>query len=246
MIIDSHTHIDAAGYWVDPPEALLPLLDEAGVDRAVVMTYRDAVGPGDPATLYIVDAVRRYPDRLIGYVRLNPHAVGALDALDEALTAHRLKGVKLHPISYVRFPYDEATLRVLRRAAEYRAPVLFHTGDEAMALPQEVAEAAVRCPQTTVIMGHTGGYFHCRAAIEAARQLPNVLLDTSAMPYPPVVRQAVAAVGAGRVLYASDGPGCVPRLEVEKVRLAGLSSREETLILGENIARLLAEVRHDR
>ena len=38
------------------------------------MTYRDATGPDDPATLYIHDAVRRYPDRLIGYVRINPNA----------------------------------------------------------------------------------------------------------------------------------------------------------------------------
>ena len=29
------------------------LMDEAGVDQAVVMTYRDAVGPDDPATLYL-------------------------------------------------------------------------------------------------------------------------------------------------------------------------------------------------
>jgi hypothetical protein len=27
---------DGAGYWVDPPEALLPLMDEAGVVKAIV------------------------------------------------------------------------------------------------------------------------------------------------------------------------------------------------------------------
>ena len=34
VIIDSHTHIDEAGFWVDPPEAILRLMDEAGIDRA--------------------------------------------------------------------------------------------------------------------------------------------------------------------------------------------------------------------
>jgi len=58
---------------MDPPEALLPLMDEAGVDRAVIMTYRDATGPDDPSTLYIQEAVKRYPERLIGYVRINPN-----------------------------------------------------------------------------------------------------------------------------------------------------------------------------
>ena len=65
MIIDSHTHVDEveAWGWIDPPEVLLPLLDEAGIDQAIIMTYRDAVGPDDPATNYIFNAVTRYPDQ---------------------------------------------------------------------------------------------------------------------------------------------------------------------------------------
>ena len=84
MIIDSHTHVDevAALGWFDPPEVLLPLLDEADIDQAVIMSYRDATGPDDPATAYILDAIARYPNRLIGYVRLNAEAPNALAALD--------------------------------------------------------------------------------------------------------------------------------------------------------------------
>ena len=63
------------------------------------------------------------------------------------------------------------------------------------------------------------------------------------MPYPAKIREAVERVGAERVLYASDGPACSPRLEVEKVRLAGLEPDDERLVLGENAARLLAAVR---
>ena len=56
MIIDSHTHVDEveAWGWFDPPEVLLPLLDEPGIDQAVIMTYRDAIGPDDPATAYLL------------------------------------------------------------------------------------------------------------------------------------------------------------------------------------------------
>ena len=66
------------------------------------------------------------------------------------------------------------------------------------------------CPQATVILGHMGGFYHCQAAIQAAQDLPNVLLDTSAMPYPEMIRRAVETIGAERVLFGSDGPGCVP------------------------------------
>jgi predicted TIM-barrel fold metal-dependent hydrolase len=247
MIIDSHTHVDEveAWGWIDPPEVLLPLLDEAGIDKAVIMTYRDATGPDDPATAYILEAIGRYPDRLIGYVRLNAEVPAALAALDRALGQDGLKGLKLHTVSYVGFPYGESTLRLMRRAAAYNAPVLFHSGDEALALPQELAEAARLCPETIVILGHMGGFYHCEAAIQAAQDLPNILLDTSAMPYPEMIRRAVEIVGADRVLFGSDGPGCVPALEIEKVRLAGLSAADEALVLGDNIQRILDGVRHD-
>jgi predicted TIM-barrel fold metal-dependent hydrolase len=88
-----------------------------------------------------------------------------------------------------------------------------------------------------------GGYFHVDEAIEAAERCPNLLLETSAMPYPAKIREAVGRVGAARVLYASDGPACSPRIEVEKVRLASLDRADERLVLGENAAALLDGVR---
>jgi len=245
-IIDSHTHVDLveAWGWMDPPEAILALMDEASISQAVIMTYRDAVGPDDPATLYIREAVLRYPERLIGYVRINPNAAGALEALDQAIGDFRMKGLKLHPVSYVGFPYHEPTLRLMRRAAQYHLPVLFHTGDEALALPEEVGEAARLCPETTVILGHMGGYYHYEAALQVGKALPNVMVDTSAIPYPWIVRRAVEVMGAERVLYASDGPGCLPALEIEKIHLAGLSASDEEQVFSGNIRRVLEAVRH--
>ncbi len=156
----------------------------------------------------------------------------------------KFKGLKLHPVSYVGFPYGEPTLQMLRRAAQYHAPVLFHTGDESLALPEEVAEAARLVPEATVIMAHLGGYYHNYGLIKNIARLPNVMVDTSACPYPWIIRQAVDAFGPERVLYASDGPGCPPILDVAKVRLAGLTPEEEDLVFSGNILRLLSEVRH--
>jgi hypothetical protein len=247
VIIDSHTHVDLveAWGWMDPPELMLELMDEAEVDQAIIMTYRDAIGPDDPATLYVQDAVKKYPERLIGYVRINPNAPGAIEALDQAIGDYKMKGLKLHPVSYVGFPYGEPTLRLMQRAAQYNAPVLFHTGDEALALPEQVAEAARLVPEAKVIMAHLGGYYHHEAVLEIADTLPNVLVDTSASPYPWMIKRAVGAFGVERVLYASDGPGCPPTLEVEKVRLSGLTPAEQELVFAGNIQRILDGVRHE-
>ncbi len=111
-----------------------------------------------------------------------------------------------------------------------------------MTTPLAIARAAVACPEATIILGHMGGYFHVDEAIEAAERLPNLVLETSAMPYPDKIRQAVERLGPERVIYASDGPACSPRIEVEKVRLAGLDAEAERLVLGENARRLLEAV----
>ncbi|UNC93518.1 hypothetical protein [Candidatus Contubernalis alkaliaceticus] len=45
-IIDSHTHVDESNIygWMDPPEQLIELMDEAGIESAVIMTYADVPG----------------------------------------------------------------------------------------------------------------------------------------------------------------------------------------------------------
>jgi uncharacterized protein len=241
MIIDSHTHADEAPAlgWIDPPEALLRLMDEAGIDKAVVMTYVDA---RDQAPIdYISRAVARHPDRLIGYARIHPGSERAEELLELAVRDRGFKGLKLHPVSNLAHPADQATHRLMRKAAELHVPVLFHCGDEPYTTPFELEYSAAAVPDAAVIFGHMGGYFHADQAIQVARRRPNVYLETSAMPRPTMIRQAIDAVGADRVLFASDGPGCDPRLEVYKVERAGVSERERELLFSENILRLWGE-----
>jgi predicted TIM-barrel fold metal-dependent hydrolase len=243
MIIDSHTHADEAptSGWLDPPEAMLKLMDEAGIDKAVIMTYVDA--RDEEPIDYISDSVARYPDRLVGYARIHPAAGRAEELLEMAVTGRGFQGLKLHPVSNLSHPADEATHRIVRKAAGLRVPVLFHCGDEPYTTPFELEHCAVAVPEAAVIFGHMGGYFHCGQAIQVAERRPNVYLETSAMPRPAMIRQAIDTVGAERVLFASDGPGCDPRLEIYKVERAGLSERERELIFSENILRLWAEGR---
>jgi uncharacterized protein len=248
VIIDSHAHVDevpALG-WMDPPEALIAQLDDAGIDRAVVMTYTDAPAINPRAVEYLAEQIARFPDRLVGYVRLHPwYEREAHDLLDRAIREYGMKGLKLHPVGSLAHPASEASLHLIRQAAGYHAPVLFHCGDEALSTPLQIAQAAEQVPEATVILGHMGGYFHVEEAIETAVRLPNLYLETSAMPYPHLIRRAVDAVGPTRVLFASDGPGCSPRLELHKLKLAGLTDQERELVCAGNIQRLLDRVRHD-
>jgi uncharacterized protein len=241
MIIDSHTHAEEASAqgWIDPPEAILTLMGEAGIDRAVIMTYVDA--RDEEPIDYIAAAIEKYPDRLIGYARIHPAAGRAEELLELSVTRHGFKGLKLHPVSNLSHPAGEPTHRLMRKAAALGLPTLFHCGDEPYTTPFELEHSAAAVPEAAVIFGHMGGYFHVEEAIEVARRRANVYLETSAMPRPALIRRAIDAIGPDRVLFASDGPGCDPRLEVYKVERAGLTAGEKELVFAGNISRIWKE-----
>ncbi|MDB5076274.1 MAG: hypothetical protein JWO42_2453 [Chloroflexi bacterium] len=247
QIFDAHTHVDESESlgWFDPPEKIIGLMDEAGIAQAVIMGYHDCPGAPVDAIAYVAAAVERYPDRLVALARLNPRfGATAEDLLVEAITRYGMKGLKLHPVSCGMHPANPMTVRLIRRAAQFGAPTLFHCGDEDYTLPFEIAGAAEACPEASIILGHMGGYYHVDDAIAVARRYSNIYLETSAMPYPERIKEAVEAIGAERVLFGSDGPGCNPWLELQKVRQAGLTVEQETLVCGENLRQLLAAVRH--
>jgi predicted TIM-barrel fold metal-dependent hydrolase len=244
MIIDAHLHVDdvpALGWKLEAADCVRRM-DEAGIELGVVMTIVDAPEVNPDAIDLIAEACAAFPGRLEAFARIHPwYGEQALELLERAF-ALGFKGLKLHPVTTIAHPAGEETLALIRAAAAHGAPTLFHCGDEPLTTPLAIARAAEVCPEASIILGHMGGYFHVDEAIETAERYPNLLLETSAMPYPAKVHEAVERLGPERVLYASDGPACSPRIEVEKVRLAGLDLDGERLVLGENARQMLDAV----
>ena len=246
-VIDSHAHVDEyeAFGWFDPPEVLIGLLDEAGIEQAVVMTYADAPVLKPDALRYLHDACRKYPDRLVPYARINPHAANAAALLEEAIVDLGMKGLKIHQESVTAAAHHDSVVRVVKKAAEFDAPALFHSGDEPLSLPWQFAGLAERAPEATIVLAHMGGYHHTEDAIRLCEKYENLLLDTSACPYPHEIKRAIELLGAHRVLFGSDGPGCNPGLELRKIERLNLSQSDLRLVLHDNIASLLERVRHE-
>ena len=233
--------VPALGWQLEAAECIRRM-DDAGIEVGVIMTIVDAPEVNPDAIELIADACARFPGRLEAFARIHPWYGDEARALLERAFALGFKGLKLHPVTTIAHPAGEETLALIRAAAAHHAPTLFHCGDEPLTTPLAIARAAEACPEATIVLGHMGGYFHVDEAIEAAERHSNLALETSAMPYPAKVREAVGRLGAERVLYASDGPACSPRIEVEKVRLAGLEPDAERLVLGENARQLLDAV----
>lgn len=251
-IWDVHTHL--AGVAGSTPEErlarLLEYADRMGISRlCVFLGLRWAYDP-DPAQLReandeVLRAVRFRPERVMGFVYLNPkHRQASLDELNRCVRDGPLVGVKL----WVAMRCRQAELDpIVARAAELQVPVLQHTWLKITgnlpgeSTPMDLAELAGRHPGATFICAHTGGDWE--RGIRAIRALPNIYADIDGGdPYAGFTEMAVRELGAERVLYGSDAGGRGFASQLGKVLGAELSDSVKQLILAENAKRLLQPV----
>jgi len=241
MIIDAHAHADENEIWgwYDPPEKVIALMDEAGIDMAIITPYVDDPGPS-PGLKNLKRYIAKFPDRLIGFPRIDPKfGQRSIDIFERSIRENPLmKGLKLHPISNLVKPFAPLCLELIRKAGELGVPVFIHCGDKVPALPLQIARAAALCPNTTIIC-HMGGYFHAEEILYCARRHSNLVLDTSSTPYPVIIRQAIEVLGPDRVVFATDSPAGDPISELQKIRMLNLKPDVEERVLWKNIADIL-------
>lgn len=123
-------------------------------------------------------------------------------------------------------------------AAEFARPVYVVTGVPVVSEPLQLGELARRRPDVLFIMGRSGRTDFSLDLFPALEGNPNVLAET-AYNGPGVIRDMVAKLGPGRVLFASDAPMNDIPLEVKRVRNSGLSEAELAAVLHENLAALI-------
>ena len=247
MIIDTHVHVraDESGSWA--LGKALRLADRAGFDKLFVTDCVAVKYDMRGGNRQLGEALKRYPDRLIGYVSIPSARYGqaAVEEIQRGYEVYGMKGVKMvHRVSglgsyQLITSFDEPQMHpIVEKAAELGMPLLLHaTPEECEALSQVV-------PEATIIIAHTSGcptaWGDWPKAIETARRCPNIYLDTASsqvdMGY---IEAAVKAVGAERVLFGTDLPLLDPFTQLAKVTGADLGAEDKELILGSNIARLI-------
>ena len=232
MIIDSHMHCG------DVP---FPFGIEYGIGDLAAVFEANRVDAG-MVFCHDNDLTRKVLEEIPqahGFYWADPHRPGWLEEAGEWLAESRVKGVKLHPLTGGFHPADPALDPLMRMLAVAGKPVLYHTGHAIFSEPWQVAQMARRHPETVFIFGHMGhgNAFYIEDAIEAARQLPGVYLETSGCALPHKIAAAEAEL-PGRVLFGSDVP-CHPwGHEAARVELSGLDEAGIAAVMGGNAARL--------
>lgn len=247
VVIDGHTHFASPGEGYPPNkvEDLMSIMDENGIDAVVTCAPYSSIGDDrnyDEANAFISESMRQESDRILGFIRVNPHQMEhSLEAIERGVKEEGFCGIKLHPRNEA-FPInsEEFGYPIAEAAAELDVPILIHTGEPdtyGYAQPTLVGDLADAFPDVKLIIGHMGKRL-CEDAILVGKWFENIILDTSFRSHRDIAR-AVDKVGADRVIYGSDMPFGIPEVEMKKIEVADIGEEEKRLVLGESMARIL-------
>mgnify|MGYP000847675263 FL=1 len=253
MIIDCHSHIyesstpkgsKKSGHFGTTAseftaEDMIKTMDENNVDMTVANMLRPLLSEKDfmERNGYVADAAKKYPDRIIGLVRINPWMDHSVSLLEKAIKEMGLKGMKFHPNMEAFQVSDSIIHPLMEKASELDIPVQIHTGQWGCQ-PALVGELADTFPDVPIILAHFGGMYY-KDAIFMASKFNNIYLETSAFGWTHrVVRGAIDKIGADRIIWGTDVPLHHIEVEMLKIKMAKLTEKELELALGLNAAKL--------
>ncbi len=278
MIIDFHTHIfpprikenPAAFLKCDPcfselysspkakfatAEDLIASMDKDKVDISVVLNYGWAsqelcMEIND----CILEAISRYPERLVGFCTVQPKAGEAAIAEIERCVRNGARGIgEMRPDIQGFDLGDRKTMRPLVEVAEkYNLVFLTHASEPVGHLypgkgsitPDILYRFINNFPNLHVVFAHWGGGLPFYALMpEVASALNNAFFDTAASPllYRPQIFECVTRiVGTEKILFGTDNPLITPRRIMAHINSTDLPQESKTKILGGNAQRLLA------
>ncbi|MFO1155224.1 MAG: amidohydrolase family protein [Rhodospirillales bacterium] len=239
MIIDCHCHAGRGDGLTGPWDTAAPLgrylkrAERAGVRRTVLFPafHSDyAVANRDVARI-----VASRPDRFLGFAMV--HAArdqGRVKAmLQRAVEDYGFVGIKIHR-------HDaRITREVCAVARAFSLPLLYDVMGEIAVIELFAGEYR----DVAFIIPHLGSFADDWRAqlsfIDHLSRHPNVFTDTAGVRRFDLLVDAVRRAGPQKILFGSDGPWLHPGVELEKIRVLGLSARDQALVLGGNLLRLI-------
>ncbi len=235
-------------------EDLIAEMDASGVDVSVTFSF----GWTDPALIvetnnYVLDAMRRYPSRILGMaVSLPTAGDAAVYELERCAQAGMIglgelmphgQGYRLNDIALLAPLMEVARAHSLLVLSHCSEPVgHLYPGKGNVSLPDIVAFLTA-FPDIRFIAAHWGGGLPFYTLMPEIRNITaNVWYDTAATIYlynQQIFRVAEALVGSERILFASDFGLLSQKRVIDHIAGAGLSEESVQRVLGENARQLL-------
>lgn len=242
-IIDAHCHVGEGRYKRLTASELIVQMDENGIEKAVVCPVEEHITVyNQEGNDYILQAVKEYPDRLIGFATVNPwYGERAVEELERAV-GEGLRGLKLNSTLQGYFINDELVYPLIEAAQKMDIPVYFHTATPIFSLPLQLADLAGEFPAVRFIMGHAAASDFWIDAAPAASMHDNIFLESSLRSGSAVLQHLVGELGAQRLMFGSDTPASTISVELAKIDSLELSPADKEMVLAGTVLRVLGEV----
>jgi len=173
--------------------------------------------------------VAQHPDRLIGFLSLDPTQPGWQEEMIEGHHDLKMKGIKLLSMYAGFYPNDRRFDYIWEYATKHRLPVLLHTGTTFVAqapldctLPRHLDDVATRFPEVRIVMAHLSHPYEAECVV-TIRKHPNVYADISALHYRPFQLyhslMLVQEYGVwNKLLFGSDYPFTTVQASLDGMR----------------------------
>lgn len=242
-VIDCHCHMGDWQHFHVPngsAEGMLESMDALGTDIACV-TAHCAIGPDYiHGNNMVIDAVRKYPDRFLGYITINPNYPEDIkNELDRGFAIDGMFGVKLHPGTHDK-PIEHRNYHIAYEVANHKkCVVLIHVWGKGPV--RTVGKMADQYPDISFVMGHGGADIEgMEAAAEVVGSHKNVYVDIAiSRAREGNVEWLVKNMGSDKVLYGTDMPFFDPRPTLGRLAFADLTETDKKNIFGLNMERLI-------
>jgi predicted TIM-barrel fold metal-dependent hydrolase len=233
MVIDFHTHIfpkaireNREAYFASEPafkllyglpgskligaQEIVAAMDRQGVDKSVIFGFpwknsQTFIKHND----YVLEAVARYPRRLIGLCCLDPFSRDAVTEARRCLDGG-LSGIG--ELAFYQSGIDDKALDkltpLMQICRDKALPVLIHTNEpvghmypgKTSHTLKQIYDLVKKFPKNTIVLAHWGGgiFFFALLKKEVKASLKNVYFDTAASPFlyaPEIYRYAKDIVG---------------------------------------------------
>ena len=210
MIIDSHAHlgVDLVFEEVRTEEEIIAAMNAHKIDATVLQgmyghIYLDEIQDNHNR---ISALARKNPRRIFGMITMTPflHEGDFYNEAKRCIRELGFVGMKLHPMAFGCSPGNARAEMMWKICEEFNIPIMVHTGSGApLALPSQVITRCKQFPHVPCVLAHSGTQIYASEAFLAARECPNVYLETS-WTAPHHVLRAIGTFGANRVLFAAD------------------------------------------
>ena len=207
-MIDIHTHLFPHGCMSDEfvREAALMRKDTdismdtlphqhwaamQSVERAVVLAMRFLHVGVDVSNDLVASYVSEHPERLVGFMSLDPSEPDPIAEMDRAYHDLGMRGIKMSPIYQNYHPSDPRAREIYTRAERLGLPMLIHQGATfprraplKYALPHLLEDVALEFPELRIVIAHLGHPWE-HETIVLIRKQPNLYSDLSGLFYRP-------------------------------------------------------------